>query len=115
MDIEPFLAAAGLAGIEEGAVHKVLDGEGQVRIGAHIGGILAAKFEPDIYEAINGCVHNGMAARDRSRKDDVVGALIRDGALRHFMAHMRDLEKPVRCACLFEGHRETLGAEWRLA
>src|SRR3546814_585356 len=47
-------AAARLAGIEEGAVDGVLDSVGEVCVGAHVGGVLAAKLQADADELAGG-------------------------------------------------------------
>ena len=52
VDIDALDAAAGLARIEEGAVHQILDGMGQRGIGADIGGIAAAELQAQADEAL---------------------------------------------------------------
>ena len=60
-------AAAGLAGIEHGAVDQVLDGVRQVGVGAHIGRVAAAELEAEADEALGGGLHDGVAGRHASR------------------------------------------------
>ena len=52
VDIDALDAAAGLARIEEGAVDQVLDGMGEIGVGADIGGIAAAELEAEADEAL---------------------------------------------------------------
>ena len=52
MHINALNAAAGLAGIKEGAVHQIFGGIGHIGIGAHIGRVFAAQLQPAADKAL---------------------------------------------------------------
>jgi len=57
-------AATRLAGIEERAVHQVLDRMRHVRVRAHVGRVLAAQFQADANEAVGRRLLHRMTAGD---------------------------------------------------
>ena len=114
MHIDPLDAAAGLAGIEHGAVHKILDGVGQVGIGAHIGGIAAAELETQADEAIGRRLHDGVAGGDAAGEVHIVDPVGADQLQRVVVGHVQMLEQALGQAGFLEGGGEALGAERRL-
>ncbi len=71
MDVDAFDAAAALAAVEKRTVHQVLNGEGDIRVGAHVGRILAAQFQAGIDELVGNTVLDAPARRYRSGEVDV--------------------------------------------
>ncbi len=59
MHIDALGRAARLAGVEETGIDDVLGGEGEVGVGPHIGGILAAEFEARVRE-VQGRMRYGL-------------------------------------------------------
>src|SRR3546814_15321179 len=70
MDVDALDGAAGLAGIEEGAVRQVLDGVLQVGVGPDIGRVLAAELQPASGEPASERLLHGEAAGDRAGEGD---------------------------------------------
>ena len=72
LHIDAFDAAAGLAGVEKGAVHQIFYRRRQVGVGAHIGRILPAQFQADADEALGGRPLHRAAAAHRTGEGDEV-------------------------------------------
>ena len=89
-------AAAGLAGVEHGAVDQVLDGVRQVGVGADISRIAAAELEAEADEALGRGLHDGMAGRHRAGEVHVVDAVGADQLQRVVMRHVQVLEQAPR-------------------
>src|SRR6185503_18101575 len=114
VDVDPFDAAAGLAGIEVAAVDQVLDRELEVGIRAHVGGILAAELEAGGDEAPGGGLLDGVAAGNRTGEGDESDARVGDG-LRHLVvAQVQELEHAVGQADGLERLGIALGDQRRL-
>ena len=70
--------AAALPGIEISAVDNVLDRMREIDVGAHIGRILAAEFEPDAGEGAGRRLLDRAAGRDRTGEADLIDLARRD-------------------------------------
>ena len=113
--IDPLDGAARLAGVEEGAVRQVFDRVVEVRIGPHIGRVLAAQLEADAEEPPGRRLLDAGAAGHRAgegdeihfgRSDDLRGRLVRQ---------VQHLEDAVGQAGLGEGLGDALAAPRCLA
>jgi hypothetical protein len=106
--------AAGLPGVEEGAVRELLGGEGDVGVRPHVGRILAPELQPHADEALRGGPGHRTPRIDRAGKGDEVQLRRGDHALRIGMTRVHDLEHALRQ--VRDGKRlgEALGTQRRL-
>ena len=72
LNVDALNAAARLAGIEKSAINQILHRMADVGVGAHIGWILAAQFQPDADETPGRGGLDHFPARDRTGKGDEV-------------------------------------------
>ncbi len=96
--VDPFDAAAGLAGIEERAIRQGLDRMRQVGIGPHIGGILAAEFETRRRKARRRRLDHRTSPRHRAGETDAGHPRIAHEARGVGMRQMQVLEHAGRNA-----------------
>ena len=117
MDIDAFHGAAGLAGIEETAIDDVLDREGEIGIGAHIGRILAAELQRRRREIrrAGDRGHDVPPAGRRAGEADLVDEAGADDAVGDLMRHVHELEHVLPEPGLGEGGREMFRDQRRLA
>ncbi len=108
-------AAAALAGIEEAAVDEILDRVVELRIGAHVGRVLAAELEAGGDEAIGRRALDRVAALDRTRERHEVDAVGRDERLGVRVRNVQHLHHAFGQAGRGEALGEALGDERRLA
>ncbi len=66
MHVDPLDRAARLARIEKRPVANVLDGERQIGVGSHVGGVFSAEFEPNSEKQAGGRFLNLAARRHRA-------------------------------------------------
>ena len=74
VDIDPLDAAAGLAGVEEGAVDQSLDSVREIRVGADIARVLASELEADAEKAARGGGLDRATALDGAGEIDLINA-----------------------------------------
>ncbi len=72
VNVDAFNAAAALAGVEEGPIHKIADGMIQIGIGQNIGRILPAKLEPQCHEGACRSPLDSAAAANRTGEIHVI-------------------------------------------
>ena len=101
-------------GVEHGAVHQVLDGVREIRVGAHVGGVLAAQLQPGADEAIGGRLLHRVAAGDRAGERDEVDQRRGDHSRRLVMGAVHELEHALRQSGVLERLGEALRAQRRL-
>src|SRR6185312_10336738 len=114
MNIDPPDSAARLAGVEEGAVHQILDRMSEIRVLADIGRIIAAELETNGNEAIGGGPLDRRAAGHRSSERDATEAAVADETLRIRVRQMQHLKEARRQARLHKAFGEALRGERRL-
>src|SRR5687768_10854581 len=111
MDIDALDPAAGLPRVEEGAVNKVLNGMVEVRVGAHVGWVLAAELQTHADETAGGGALDGGPCRNRAREGDVIDPRILDDAGGRLMGEVKRLQQAVRQARLLGCRLHPLGAK----
>ena len=92
VDVEALDATARLPAIEKHPVDQVLDGEVQIGIGAHVGRVLAAQFQPDTDETAMGGGLDHFAAADRAGKGDEIDLGGPDHLRRRWVVEMQELK-----------------------
>ncbi len=114
MNIDPLDGAAGLTGIEEGAVHQILNRVIEVGIGTDIGWVLAAELQPERDEAPTGGLADGAPAGDRAGEGDEIDLRTGDEGLRCQVIEVKILENASRQPGGTERLVEAFGCQWRL-
>ena len=111
MCVDALDAAARLARVEERPVNQVLDRMGHVRVGAHVGRVLAAQFQAGADEAAGRGLLHCVTAGDRAGEGDEVDQRRRHHLRRLLVAAMHELEHAFRQAGFAEAFVVTLGAK----
>ena len=112
--VNPFDAAAGLAGVEVRAVHEIFDGRRERGVGPDVGRVLAAQFQPRCHEApACGPLHR-MAAGHRAGECDEADAGIGNQARHLIVIHVQKLEHALRQSGCVKRLGVTLGHQRRL-
>ena len=106
--------AARLARVEEGAVHQVLDGVRERRVGAHVGGVLAAELEARRDEALGRRALHDVPALDGAGEGHEVDLGAPDHARHGVVVAVQELEHAAREPGRGERLAEALGRERRL-
>jgi hypothetical protein len=111
IDIDALDRAAGLPTVEEGAIHKVFDGESKVGILADIGWIFATKLQPETHKARCGGLLDFVPGADGAGEGDMADAGIPHQFLGVDIRQMKHLQDPFRQAGGGEGFENPFGAE----
>lgn len=115
MHIHPLQRAAALARVEDGAVHNVGRRPLEVRVGPHIGRVVAAQLQVHAHDAPGGGLLHGETARRRARKAHLLDARVLRRQLDGVeAAGVENLEDSRGEAGLGKGLGEAVGDEGRL-
>lgn len=93
MNIYSFNGTATLAGVENGTIHNVRCGPGDIRVTANVGGIVAAKLQVERHNAACCGLSQRQAAGSRAGEADLLDLGIAGNLLDCFeIAGVQDLE-----------------------
>ena len=107
-------ATAGLARIEECAIHQVLNRMHEVRVRSHVGRVVAAQFQASADETVGRGTLNRMPALDRAGEGDEADARVANHALGVGVREVQNLHYSLGKAGLAEAGGELFRAQRRL-
>ena len=96
MHVDPFNAAAGLAGVEHSSIDEVFHRMGEVRVVADVSWILASKLQRSADESIQRGLLDRVPSGNRSSERDEGDAWVADDLRRVVMAEMEELKDSFR-------------------